>query len=225
MKDYKISIPFGAFLTANSILIAADFVFLQLWFNFQPKTCEPQKEAIALGTIFVCYFVILSIVSMILAILGREKCIVDDVQGLPVILFFFSLGFTMCFVFQAIVTLTIKIFDHNISVGDTLLKDDNWVCFLVLMPILVAVTITAIVKPECWDKLFRSFKEHTNYFMLAILGILIALIGCIFIIGWQSKCLGIIIGGVLILVGFVTCWYCMKKCLGKDKKDLGGKGG
>ena len=96
--NYKISIPFSAFLTAISILIAADFILLQLWFNFQPAPCPTQiPESISVGTILVSYFVVVSIVSMIIAILDRinEN---NEVKGRPVILFLFSLFFTMCFV-------------------------------------------------------------------------------------------------------------------------------
>lgn len=216
---YIISIPFGAFLTANSILIAADFIFTQLWFNFQPTKSETQLEAIGVGAIFVYYFVIVSIVSMILAILGRNKGDGDEVQGRPVILFFFSLVFTMCYVFQAMVTLAIKI--YNQSTGSTLYQHDSLWVFIVGFILAVIVTISAIVKPGWWDKLFGSFKDQTKCLMCAIFGIFVVLIGGVFSIARQSICHGTIISIVLIVLGLITLisayLYCRKKCLGKAK--------
>lgn len=217
-SKYKLSIPFGAFLTANSILIAADFILLQLWFTFQPTPIPTQVlQSIRIGTIFVSYFVVVSIVSMIIAILDRIE---NKVKGRPIILFLFSLLFTMCFVFQSIVTLAIKFF-KKLPQGFTFYGDSNIVGVYILLGIALVVTIWAILWPECWDKLFWSFKKHINYLMLAILGILIGVTGGIFIIAGQYICHGTIIGWALIAVGFVAliraCWYCTKKCQGEAK--------
>jgi len=176
MNDYKISIPFSAFLTANSILIAADFVFLQLWLNFQEPNCKTQWEAVGIAAIFVSYFVILSIISMILAILDRGKYCRDEVKGLPVILFFYSLGFTMVFVFQSIVTHTIKIFCH-IPINNTLYQHVNLLYFYIIFVIALIVTILIVAIPKWWDKLFKCFRYHHIVLILAILGIFAIIIG------------------------------------------------
>lgn len=217
-SNYKISIPFGAFLTAISILIAADFILLQLWFNFQPAPNPTQVlESISVGTIFVSYFVVVSIVAMIIAILDRIN---DEVKGRPIILFLFSLFFTMCFVFQSIVTLAIKIW-NKLPPNTTVYSRSDFVYFEIFFVFAIAVTISAILWPKWWDKLFWSFKKHIYYLMLAIFGILIGVTGGVFFIARQSICHGTIIGVALIAVGLValisTCLYCMKKCQGEAK--------
>ena len=214
--NYKISIPFSAFLTAISILIAADFILLQLWFNFQPAPCPTQiPESISVGTILVSYFVVVSIVSMIIAILDRinEN---NEVKGRPVILFLFSLFFTMCFVFQSMVTLSIKI-GNKLPPNTTFYDRSDLVYFWILVGIALAVTIWAISKPEWWDGLFGSFKNHTKCLMCAIFGILMGVIGGVFIIAGQSICIGWSLIGVGLITLISACWYCMRKCQGEAK--------
>ena len=187
--DCKILIPFGAFLTATSILIAVDVVFLQLWISFQKPINDQRWEAVALATIFVCYFVVLSIVSMIVATLNKEKTQEDyEVQGIPVILFFFSLGFTMCFVFQSIVTLATKIISE-ISVNNTFYQRDYRLWFIGLFSLIVLVTIWAIVRPRFWDRLIGYFKDKPGYLMLVILGILIVITGAELLMAMSKCCL------------------------------------
>ena len=218
---YKISIPFGTFLTALSILIAADFILLQLWFNFQP---EPQLdqvlESISIGTIIVSYFVVISIVSMIIAILDRIN---NEVKGRPIILFLFSLFFTMCFVFQSIVTLAIKIWS-KLPPNTTVYNHSDLVYFWILLGITLAVTISAILKPEWWDNLFWSFKRRIYYLMLAIIGILIGVTGGVFLIAGQLICYGIILGWAFIAVGLIAlisaCFCCVKKCHFQSKRTV-----
>jgi hypothetical protein len=217
-SKYKISIPFGTFLTAISILIAADFILLQLWFNFQPEPQSDQVlESISIGTIIVSYFVVVSIVSMIIAILDR---IGNEVKGRPIILFLFSLFFTMCFVFQSIVTLAIKI-GSKLPPNTTIYNHSDFVYFWILLGIALPVTIGAILKPEWWDNLFWSFKKRIYYLMLAILGILIGVTGGVFLIAGPLICHGTIIGMALIAVSLIALIIayccCMKKCQNEDK--------
>ena len=213
---YKISIPFSAFLAAISILIAADFILLQLWFNFQTAPCPNQiPESISVGTILVSYFVVVSIFSMIIAILDRRNEN-DEVKGRPVILFLFSLFFTMCFVFQSMVTLAIKIC-NKLPPSTTFYSHSDLVYFWILLGIALAATIWAISKPEWWDGLFGSFKNHTKWLMCAIFSILIGVIGGIFIMAEQSICIGWSLIGVGLITLISACWYCMRKCHGEAK--------
>lgn len=210
---YVISIPFSAFLTAISILIAADFILLQLWFNSQSTPCRAlAPESWGLAAFLVSYFVVISIVSMILAILDKTEA--NNVEGRPVILFLFSLLFTMCFVFQSGVTSIIKIC-KGIPLS-TSLGSPNLLLFGILTLIALLFTVWAIRWPEWWDKLFESFKKHVFYLVLAICGILSVVTGGVFEIGRQFISFGAIIGWILIGIGIGAsigaCCYCRKKC-------------
>jgi len=212
MRGYKISIPFPAFLTANSILVAADFVLLQLWLNFQEPKCNVQWEAVGIAAIFVYYFVILSVISMILSVLNKVKTKNEyEVSGLPVTLFFFSLGFTIVFVFQAIVTHVIKVTNQDLSMIDTLYNHDCLIYFWISI-IIPIITAWAIVRQECWNKIIWSFKNRPGLLVLAILGILIAVTGVEIIFAKEYIPCSCIISGVLIFIGLLIICCCLQKC-------------